>query len=161
MQACVDFTSYRLYERGAGQSRRIVALISLAKGECMVRSKTAQAGLDWDGETPCFERIGTSMASAVPTFVLGQGLASVDSDLPFEPSSTAFSEPEVQAIAGSRFRHGRSLTVRMTEEQRQNRKDRRGKKLPPEDLTERATNKIKAWQQIPALMDRFHEVAAI
>jgi hypothetical protein len=156
-----DFYSYRLYEQGAGQSRRIVELITRAKGERMVRSKTAVEGLDWDGETLCFVRIGTSSVNAVPTFGLGVNWVPADAEPEIERSSTAFSKPEVMALAGTRFRHGRSLTARMTEEQRKNRKDRRGKQLGPEDIVERATNKAKAWSQIPVLLDRVREVAGL
>lgn len=150
----MDFLSYRLYEQGAGLGRRIVRLVTRSQGERMVRSKTAQAGLDWDGETLCFQLIDASAVSAVPTFVPMQALE-------IERSSTAFSQPEVMAIAGNQFRHGRSLTSRMTEEQRKNRKDRRGKQLPPEDLAERAANKLQAWGQLPALLDRVREVATL
>jgi hypothetical protein len=161
MPTCVDFTSYRLYERGAGPRGRIVGLISRAKGERMVRSKTAQAGLDWDGETLCFERIGTGAASAVPTFVPARPVLE-PSELPIERSSTGFTQPEMNAIAGTNFRYGRSRTSGMTEEQRQSRLDRRGKRLPEEDLVETATNKLRAWQQLgPALQQLVREAAHV
>jgi hypothetical protein len=157
----MDYKSYRLYEQGVGQSRRIVGLVTRANGERMVRSKTAQAGLDVDGETLCFERIEASAVNAVPTFIVANKPTTIDVAIPMEVSSTAFSKAEVQAIAGSNFRHGRSRTARMTEEQRKQRKDKSGRPLAPEDLTERALNKRNAWSQIPVLLDRVREVAAL
>jgi hypothetical protein len=157
----MDYKSYRLYEQGAGQSRRIVGLITRAAGERMVRSKTAHAGLDVDGKTLCFERIETSSENAVPTFIAANKPAPIDVEISVEVSSTAFSKAEVQAIAGSNFRHGRSRTARMTDEQRKQRKNKYGRPLAPEDLTERALNKVNAWSQIPVLLDRVREVAAV
>ena len=166
----IDFTSYRLYELGATGSRRISELITRAKGERMVRSKTAAAGLDLDGKTLCFMRIDASNANAVPAIVRANKPVSTE-ELPIEVSSTAFSIPEMDAVAGTRFKHGRSRTASMSEYQREARVKRiydesvarngYGVKAKPEDMVERATNKAKAWQQIPVLMDRMREVASL
>jgi len=170
----MDFKLYRLYEQGAGPGRRVVKLVTRSQGERMVRSKTAQQGLDWDGVTLCFQLIDTRASGAVPTYQeKNKGSfsnLSID-EMPAEISSAAFSQPEMMAIAGTKFRHGRSRTARMSEQQRRARVQRiyddgvlrngstiRGIKVKPEDLVERATNKFRAWQQIPVLMDRFREV---
>jgi hypothetical protein len=157
--------SYRLYEPGAGLgARRIVGLISRASGERMVRGKTAQAGLDWDGETLCFERIDASAARAVPTFVPAGARRGDDEGPVLERSSTAFSQPELMAIAGGNFKGGKSRTERMSEAQRVARQERiydeslrttgRIVKAKPEDLVERANNKQRAWERMgPALQE--------
>lgn len=158
-----DFSSYRLYEQGAGSSRRrIVELITRAKGERMVRSATARAGLDWDGKTLCFERIDTSAASVVPAFVVANMPAPMEQDLSADISNPAFAKAEVQAIAGRWFKHGRSRTARMTDEQRANRKGRYGMPLPPVDLVERAVNKYEGYKLLgPALQELVREVACL
>jgi hypothetical protein len=169
MDARVDFKSYRLYEQGAGL-RRVVKLITRTEGERMVRSETAQEGLDWDGVTLCFQLIGASAASAVPTFVPRSKMGITGLETP----NTAFSQPEVLAIAGTKFKHGRSRTKRMSDAQREDRARRiyddgivrngarvYGLKVGPEDLVERATNKYNAWATLPVLMDRFREVASL
>jgi hypothetical protein len=148
---CVDFKSYRLYEQGAVSSRRVVALISRAKGERMVRSMTAQAGLDRDGETLCFHLLEASSACAVPTFVPKNTNVTLTDEAIAEVSSAAFARAEVQAIAGRWFKHGSSRTARMNEEQRKNRRNQYGIPLPPVDLVERATQKYEHWQEIGRL----------
>lgn len=165
----MDFNSYRLYEPGAGPTKRFVKLVTRGEGERMVRSKTAQEGLDWDGVTPCFRLIGSGAAGAVPTTPQSaMGLAGL------ETPATAFSMAEMNAIAGTKFKHGRSRTARMSEAQRQARVQQiyddgivrngatiRGIKANAEDMVERATNKFRGFQQMSALMDRVRVVASI
>jgi hypothetical protein len=168
----MDFQSYRLYELGATGSRRISELITRAKGERMVRSKTAEAGLDLDGKTLCFMRLDASSANAVPTIVPPKKLARSAEELPAEISSAAFSIPEMSAVAGTKFRHGRSRTARMSEQQRQSRVERifedsiarngYGIRAKPEDMVERATNKYLGFQTLgPAFQDLIREVASL
>lgn len=170
----MDYRSYRLYEQGAGPTKRFVKLITRVEGERMVRSKTALEGLDWDGVTPCFRLIDASAAGAVPTMKKSAKPFSNDDHVPAEVSSAAFSQPEMMAIAGTKFKHGRSRTARLNEEQREARVQRiydegllrngatvRGIKVKPEDTVERATNKYRAWATIPALMDRVRVVASL
>jgi hypothetical protein len=158
--SCVDFKSYRLYEQGAGQQLRVVELITRAAGERMVRRKTALAGVDVDGETLCFQLVEARSSSAVPAFVPQSALGLAGLETP----NTAFSQPEMLAIAGTNFKHGRSRTARMNDAQREERARRIydetfGRvKVGPEDLVESATNKFKAWAQLPVLQDRFRVV---
>lgn len=161
MPNCVDTTSYRLYEITPNGSRRIAELISRAKAERLVRSKSATEAVDWDGKTTCYFRMVQPKGSKA--FRLGMAPVFVPvAEAESERSNTAFSKPEVSALAGTNFRHGRSLTARMTEEQRQNRKNRHGKRLPTEDVVERATNKKKAWELMgPALQELVREVAVV
>lgn len=146
----IDTKSYRLYEIfGPDLVDHRVSLISRRHADRLVDRGKAAKGLDVDGKTTCFmwlkpiERVPSSRPAGQ------QEPAEVSS----EASSTAFSFEEVQAIAGSKFRHGRSLTARMTEEQRLRRSNRKtGKALPAEDIVERATNKLKQWNKVGNLL---------
>lgn len=162
----VDFKSYRLYEQGADSQWRIVRLVSRDEGERMVDSETAQAGLDWDGVTLCFQLNEASRVSVVPA-----SSRTKISGVEIDPSNSAFSQPEIMAIAGTKFKHGRSRTASMNEPQREARAKRIYEasllkpsypvKVGPEDMVERATNKMDAWARMPVLMDRFREVATL
>lgn len=167
----IDYKSYRLYEQGDGPTRRFVKLVTRVEGERMVRGNMAQAGLDHDGETLCFRLTEASVAATVRKAIPA---GYQDNDMPAEISSAAFSQPEMMAIAGTKFKHGRSRTARMSEEQRQARVKRiyddglvrngatvRGVKVKPEDMVERATNKFRGFALYPMLMDRVRVVAAI
>jgi hypothetical protein len=149
----MDYKSYRLYEKRAGQELRLVELVTRAKGERMIMAKTAEAGFDVDGVTLCFQLTRTAATTTTSQSAMGMtGL---------ETTNAAFTLPEMDAIAGVNFKHGRSRTARMSEQQRKERKDKYGIPLPPEDRVEKATNKYKAWAQIPVLMDRVRVVASL
>jgi hypothetical protein len=166
----MDFGSYRLYEQGAGPEPRIVRLVTRDEGECMVHSETALAGVDRDGRTLCFLLQEASAASAVPTYRETKKSSKL-TGMDLEPSNAVFTRPEMMAIAGSNFKHGRSRTASMNELQREARAKRIYEasllktscpvKVGPEDMVERATNKMKAWAQIPVLQDRMRTVASL
>ena len=143
--------SLRVYEAHFNGKPRIRELVSVRKATRMVKAGDATVSTELDGETVCLVLIGPEVGA--PLRPLGMRVVN-PKDMDLERSSTAFTLPEVNALAGTNFRHGRSLTARMTEEQRQARKDKRGNQLPSEDLIERATNKKIAWGRLgPALQE--------
>lgn len=165
MQSCVDTGTYRLYEPGQVGGPRIVGLVSRVVGERMVRNQTAETGVDCDGATLCYmKKERNPPVAAKPRPVT---MTPSDSD----PSNVAFSQPEMMAIAGTNFKHGRSRTKSMSEYQREKRQqrileesiERNGYaiKVGPEDIVERATNKLAAWAQIKVLQDRVRVVATL
>lgn len=146
MGSSVSFRLYEVADRGAD---RIKALITRREGNAMVGRSAAIEGLDRDGKTPCFFCLpGPKVRmKSVP---LPRSLQ------PYFETATAnnFTKPEVVALAGRHMKDSRSRTAKMTEEQRRARCDRRGNKLPAEDVMERATNKETAWAAMgPALSD--------
>lgn len=145
-----DTKSYRLYEVfGPDLVEHRVSLISRRHADRLVARGQAEEGLDVDGKTPCFMWLKPIQRASSSRQADQQESAEVSS----EASSTAFSFEEVQAIAGSKFRHGRSRTARMTEEQRLRRTNRKtGKALPAEDIVERAANKLKEWNKVGNLI---------
>lgn len=147
-------SSHRVYEEHSSGSFRILELVSLESARRMVKTKAVNEALEQDGVTPCFVRVKIAGRPKLPL-----GVRFVNPQEPaLERSSTAFTLPEMNALAGTKFKHGSSLTAKMTEEQRKARKDRRGRQLPPEDLVERATKKKQAWEQLgPALQDLVRE----
>lgn len=160
MPSRVDYTSYRLYDISLDGSRRIAELISGAKAGRMVRAGTVTEAIDWDGKTPCFLRMDKASAVMARPVFAPKTIALEDAEA--ERSNTAFSKPEVMALAGRHFRHGRSRTARMAEHQREQRRDMRGRRLPAEDIVERATNKYDAWAQLgPALKELVREVPSL
>lgn len=158
MQSCVDFRSYRLYEPGLNGGSRIVGLISRVKGERMVRKETAETGVDEDGETLCFRLKDIQRLGKRDSLVFANAKPVTQFPADAEPSSTVFSQGELMALAGRTFKHGRSRTARMSDEQRAQRKDKYGRQLALEDLVERATNKFTVWAELgPALKELVHE----
>lgn len=142
----VDAKFFRLYE-----GDRVSGLITWAEGRRMLAAEpaTAECDVEPDGKTLCFRRI---LPEQPVRFLRAAGVVEFESSV--DPSSCAFSVSEVMAIAGSNFRHGRSRTARMTDEQRANRKGRFDKPLPPEDLVERAKNKQEEWARLgPSFSD--------
>jgi hypothetical protein len=154
-----DNKSYRLYEIfGPDLVEHRVSLISRSYADRLVACGQAEEALDVDGKTPCFiwlkpvERVASSRRA--DSAESGQSGSDV--------SCAAFSFAEVQAIAGSKFRHGRSRTARMTDEQRARRINRRtGRMLPSEDIVERATNKLKQWNTIGNLLAEVKTVQSL
>lgn len=147
--------SYRVYEEHLSGSFRIVELASLRRARHLVRSSEVREAVELDGETPCFVRVKVAGGSSR---VLGR--CAVSSREPVvERSSTAFTLPEVDALAGVNFRHGRSRTANLTDEQRLARVDKRGRQLPIEDVVERAANKKLEWGKMgPGLQELVREV---
>jgi hypothetical protein len=153
MSTCAT-KSYRVYERD-----RVVELVSRERGLSLMKAGSVEEICDEHGQTLCFLRVAKRKPAAAPLGMRGVMVGEAE----VERSSTAFTRPEVQALAGRHFRHGRSLTARMTDEQRANRVSRRtGRRLPPVDLVERAVNKFDAWAKIgPALQELVREVECI
>lgn len=140
-----DTGSYRLYAFGA---RRVIALTSRKAVQRLVKQGRAEEGVDIDGKTVCFRMLVSEKKPSASTQD-----STVDTVSSSEQSSAAFSQAELLAIAGRHFRHGRSRTARMTDAQRAARVNpENGRKLPEEDIVERATNKYNAWQQIGSLL---------
>jgi hypothetical protein len=146
-----DTGSYRLYAFG---ERRVLALTSRRAAERLVKKGRAEEGVDVDGKTVCFRMLVYVAKPSKARESAADKLASNS-----EESSTAFSQAELLAIAGRHFRHGRSRTARMTDAQRAARiNPKNGRKLPEEDIVERATNKYDAWQQIGSLLQEVKTV---
>lgn len=154
MQSRVDSSSYRLYEFARSGSPRIVQLITRSKGERMVRKQLADVIADEGGKLLCFQlKASTAPVRALVMDVSRTSYVKVDS----EPSNMAFSQAEMNAIAGTKFKHGRSRTARLSDEQREERAKRiyeatlmetgRGVKVGPEDIVERATKKLEVWAE--------------
>lgn len=150
-----DLGSYRLYGFSASLRASIVKLVSRRTGERMVRRGLAEEGLDLDGITPCFRKLRAEKPS-------NHRRRPVEPASDSDESSAAFSQSEVMAIAGTEFRHGRSRTMRLTDEQRDLRVNpRTGRKLPPEDIVERATNKYAQWAKIGNLLAEVKTVESL
>lgn len=150
-----DMGSYRLYGFSTTLQSSIVGLISRKTGERMVRRGLVEEGVDLDGATPCFRKLQPERGAkkSVPVVEFA-----IDSD----ESSAAFSQAEVMAIAGTGFRNGRSRTARMTDEQRAARVNlRTGRKLPAEDIVEKATNKFTQWNKIGNLLSEVMTVERV
>lgn len=139
-----DTSIHRLYEAAPNGSKRIVRLITQTVGERMVRAGRAERGLDWDGETACYmrQRCARNRNTA----------AAISPEM--QESTSALTLAEVDAIAGTNFKHGKSRTAHLTESQKLSRGEHpmTHRVLPPEDLVELATAKLKAWARIgPAI----------
>jgi hypothetical protein len=148
--------SYRVYEEHVSGSFRIIELASLRRARRLVKTGDVREAAEQDGETPCFVMV--KVVGGTPQAALGMRVVN-PKDMEIDRSSTAFTIPEMNALAGTKFRHGRSLTARMSEENRAKRKDRRGRQLPVEDLVEKATNKKTEWGLSgPALQELVREV---
>lgn len=157
MPSRADYTSYRLYDISLDGSRQIAELISRAKADRMIRANSITEAVDWDGKATCFLRM--EKPKVVRLYPVYAPVTISLEDAEAERSNAAFSKPEVMALAGRTFRHGRSRTARMTEYQREQRRDKCGKRLRPEDVVERATNKQDAWAKLgPALKELIREV---
>jgi hypothetical protein len=116
----------------------------------MVRAGLAEELLEWDGKTTCYRQIPKSERERV---VVSPRVAESDKAPVDTGSAAALTQKEVMAVAGTNFKHGRSRTACMTEEQRLRRiNGRNGDRLPPEDLVERATAKLQAWAQIGPML---------
>ena len=150
-----DASSYRLYQFSETARASIAKLITRRAGERMVRQGLAEEGVDLDGKTTCFRLLRCSKQASKPAPARE---IVIDSD----ESDRGFSRDEVMAIAGRHFRHGRSRTARMSDEQRAARAKRIydesvmrngfGVKVGPEDIIERATNKFNVWNEIGSLL---------
>jgi hypothetical protein len=157
---------YRLYEPCLTGGPRIVRLLSLGDGEKMVREKRAEQGVDADGATPCFCLVVERRSRVAPVGLRPVSVPSTDLT-GMQPSEAVFDKPEMDAIAGTNFANGKSRTAKMNEFQREQRQQqifattfadgRTGVKVALEDKVERSTNKLKAWAQLPALLDRVRE----
>lgn len=150
--------SFRLYGVSVRSRGPVVALITRKQADRLVKRGAAEEGLDLDGKTTCFRMTGHR-----PRRASAAGLNAVTlSEFESQQSNTAFSQAEVMAIAGRWFKHGRSRTARMSEAQRAARINRKnGKRLPAEDLVERATNKYEAWNQIGSLLSDVKVVESV
>lgn len=69
-----------------------------------------------------------------------------DKDLPSTPSSCSITVRQVELIAGTAFKHGKSRTLGMPEEKKICRRNpKSGRALPPEDAVELALAKMEQW----------------
>jgi hypothetical protein len=143
------FESYRVYEFNRNGSRRIVELATLRRGQRLVRRGVAEEALDWDGKTLCY-RLKDDMPNLARALGADGYRPGYDG-----PSNAALTLAEVDAVAGTNFKYGRSRTAGMSEEKRLNRvHPKTHKVLPAEDIVERATAKLQAWARVgPALAE--------
>jgi hypothetical protein len=151
-----DANSYRVYEFSDTSTRSIVKLVSRSMGDRMVRKGSAELMLEWDGKTPCYRLIPSAKAARKQMWRPRVEAVNPIDLVPSLESSTAFSQAELLAIAGTKFKHGRSRTARMTEHQKAERVKRfaadHGIRVAMEDQVERATDKKREWEQMGSLL---------